>query len=96
MKTAYIVKAYRTAVGKAPKGVFRLKRPDEFRVNTLVEINENIFMNDVKMLKKRSALSIFSRRTYAVQKCIILNKRISKILIIFYNMILHQRYWPKR
>jgi acetyl-CoA acyltransferase len=29
MKTAYIVKAYRTAVGKAPKGVFRFKRPDE-------------------------------------------------------------------
>jgi acetyl-CoA acyltransferase len=25
MKTAYIVKAYRTAVGKAPKGVFRFK-----------------------------------------------------------------------
>jgi acetyl-CoA acyltransferase len=25
MKQAYIVKAYRTAVGKAPKGVFRLK-----------------------------------------------------------------------
>lgn len=29
MKTAYIVKAYRTAVGKAPRGVFRFKRPDE-------------------------------------------------------------------
>ena len=29
MKTAYIVKAYRTAVGKAPKGVFRFKRTDE-------------------------------------------------------------------
>lgn len=28
-KTAYIVKAYRTAVGKAPRGVFRFKRPDE-------------------------------------------------------------------
>jgi hypothetical protein len=25
MKTAYIVKAYRTAVGKAPKGVLDLK-----------------------------------------------------------------------
>jgi len=29
MKTAYIVKAYRTAVGKAPRGVFRFKRADE-------------------------------------------------------------------
>ena len=29
MKTAYIVSGFRTAVGKAPKGVFRFKRPDE-------------------------------------------------------------------
>ena len=29
MKTAYIVRAYRTAVGKAPRGLFRFKRPDE-------------------------------------------------------------------
>ncbi|KRP01820.1 MAG: acetyl-CoA acetyltransferase [Polaribacter sp. BACL8 MAG-120619-bin41] len=35
MKTAYIVKAYRTAVGKAPKGVFRFKRPDELAAETL-------------------------------------------------------------
>ena len=35
MKTAYIVKAYRTAVGKAPKGVFRFKRPDELASETL-------------------------------------------------------------
>ena len=35
MKTAYIVKAYRTAVGKAPKGVFRFKRPDELASETI-------------------------------------------------------------
>jgi acetyl-CoA acyltransferase len=35
MKTAYIVKAFRTAVGKAPKGVFRFKRPDELAAETL-------------------------------------------------------------
>ena len=35
MQTAYIVKAYRTAVGKAPKGVFRFKRPDEFAGETI-------------------------------------------------------------
>ena len=32
MKEAYIVKAYRTAVGKAPKGLFRFKRPDELAI----------------------------------------------------------------
>src|SRR5690554_5616397 len=34
-KTAYIVKAYRTAVGKAPKGGFRFKRPDELAAETI-------------------------------------------------------------
>ncbi len=38
MKTAYIVKAYRTAVGKAPKGVFRFKRPDELAAETIQHI----------------------------------------------------------
>ena len=41
MKTAYIVKAYRTAVGKAPRGVFRFKRPDELAAETIQHmINE--------------------------------------------------------
>ncbi|SEA05858.1 acetyl-CoA C-acyltransferase [Psychroflexus halocasei] len=35
MKTAYIVKGYRTAVGKAPKGVFRFKRPDDLAAETI-------------------------------------------------------------
>ncbi|MHC5309245.1 acetyl-CoA C-acyltransferase [Myroides sp. LJL116] len=35
MNTAYIVKGYRTAVGKAPKGVFSFKRPDELAAETI-------------------------------------------------------------
>jgi acetyl-CoA acyltransferase len=35
MKNAYIVKAYRTAVGKAPRGLFRFKRPDELAAETI-------------------------------------------------------------
>jgi len=35
MKTAYIVKGYRTAVGKAPKGLFRFKRTDELAAETI-------------------------------------------------------------
>lgn len=35
MKQAYIVKAYRTAVGKAPKGIFRFKRADELGAETI-------------------------------------------------------------
>ena len=35
MKTAYIVKGYRTAVGKSTKGLFRFKRPDELAAETI-------------------------------------------------------------
>lgn len=35
MKTAYIIKGYRTAVGKANKGVFRFKRPDDLAAETI-------------------------------------------------------------
>ena len=38
MKTAYIVKAYRTAVGKAPRGKFRFKRPDELAAETIAHM----------------------------------------------------------
>lgn len=34
-RTAYIVKGYRTAVGKAPRGMFRFKRPDELAAETI-------------------------------------------------------------
>ena len=35
MAEAYIVKGYRTAIGKAPKGLFRFKRPDELAAETI-------------------------------------------------------------
>jgi acetyl-CoA acyltransferase len=47
MKTAYIVKAYRTAVGKAPRGVFRFKRPDELAAETI-----QFMMNELPELDK--------------------------------------------
>ncbi len=47
MRTAYIVKAYRTAVGKAPRGVFRFKRPDELAAETIKYI-----MNELPQLDK--------------------------------------------
>ncbi|MCB0820147.1 MAG: acetyl-CoA C-acyltransferase [Bacteroidetes bacterium] len=35
MNTAYIVKGYRTAVGKAPRGVFRFTRPDDLAARVI-------------------------------------------------------------
>ena len=48
MRQAYIVKAYRTAVGKAPRGVFRFKRPDELAAETIKYI-----MNELPQLDKK-------------------------------------------
>jgi len=48
MKTAYIVKGYRTAVGKAPRGVFRFKRPDELAAETI-----EYLLNQVPQLDKK-------------------------------------------
>ena len=42
MRTAYIVKGYRTAVGKAPKGIFRFKRPDELAAETIEHMMKDL------------------------------------------------------
>jgi acetyl-CoA acyltransferase len=47
-KTAYIVKAYRTAVGKAPKGLFRFKRADELGAETIQHMMKELPQLDVK------------------------------------------------
>lgn len=38
MRTAYIVKGYRTAVGKAPRGSLRFTRPDEMAVTVIKKL----------------------------------------------------------
>lgn len=42
MKTAYIVKGFRTAVGKAPRGIFRFKRPDDLAAETIEHLMEHL------------------------------------------------------
>lgn len=50
MKTAYIVRAYRTAVGKAPRGLFRFKRPDELAADTVAHLMKTIPELDKKRI----------------------------------------------
>ena len=50
MKQAYIVKAYRTAVGKAPKGVFRFKRADELGAETIQHMMKELPNLDIKRI----------------------------------------------
>ena len=42
MKQAYIVTGYRTAVGKAPRGLFRFKRPDELAAETIEHMMKDL------------------------------------------------------
>ena len=50
MKTAYIVKGYRTAVGKSKKGVFRFKRADELAAETIQYIMKDLPEFDKKRI----------------------------------------------
>lgn len=46
----YIVKAYRTAVGKAPRGLFRFKRPDELAAETIQYLLKEVPQLDTKRI----------------------------------------------
>ena len=50
MKTTYIVSAHRTAVGKAPRGLFRFKRPDELAAETIEHMMSTLPDFDVKAI----------------------------------------------
>jgi len=50
MKTAYIVKAYRTAVGKSKRGGFRFKRADELAAETIKYMMEKLPELDAKRI----------------------------------------------
>ena len=50
MKTTYIVRAYRTAVGKAPRGLFRFKRPDELAAETIEHMMSTLDDFDVNAI----------------------------------------------
>src|SRR5690554_3936123 len=47
---AYIVSAYRTAVGKAPRGIFRFKRPDELGAAVIKKILSDLPGFDVTQI----------------------------------------------
>lgn len=50
MKTAYIIKGYRTAVGKAPRGTFRFKRPDELAAETIAFLLKKVPELDIQRI----------------------------------------------
>ena len=50
----------------------------------------------MRKTKRKSALSIFSQRTYRIYKCILESNEIMNILVTFYNIIIRKGIFPKR
>ena len=59
-------------------------------------ITGNDWVKVVKKSKRRSASSIFSRRTYAVYKCALDSERMMDIFVRYYNLLVKNGYYPKR
>ena len=73
-----------------------LKVPPGQRNQVKKHITDDDWEVVVKKSKKRSASSVFSKRTYAVHKCALGVKRMTHILVEFYNVIIENGYYPKR
>ena len=73
-----------------------LKVPERQRCQCNKVITEENQIKVVKQSKKRSASSIFSKRTYAVYKCALSVKRMTYILVAYYNILIQNGYYPKR
>ena len=73
-----------------------LKVPRGQNRNRIKEITEEEWISVVKRSKKRSASSIFSKRTYAVHKCALGVDRMTHVLVTFYNILIKNEHYPKR
>jgi hypothetical protein len=60
------------------------------------EINIQDWIRVVKSSKRKSASSIFSKRTYAVYKCALGSDRMTSILVRFYNILVKNEYVLQR
>ena len=54
------------------------------------------WIKTVKKVKRKSASSIFSKRTYGFYKCALESNNMTKILVLFYNAVLKKGYYLNR
>ena len=73
-----------------------LKRRTNTQIDELNEMNEIEFRKVVQQSKKRSTLSMFSKRYYSVCECAIKSDRMIKVLVKFYNMITKHNHFLNR
>ena len=75
-----------------------MKKQGDFEVNSnrMTNITEDEWMKTVKKAKKRSASSVFSKRTYSVYKCALGSQYMTEILITFYNAVFRKGHYLER
>jgi len=75
-----------------------LKKRGEYREesNKMANITGDKWRKTVKKVKKRSASSVFSKRTYSVYKCALGSNKITSILVTFYNAVLRKGHCLER
>ena len=59
-------------------------------------ISEEEQVESMKRAEKRSASSIFLKRTYVLCKCTLASKRMMRLLVKFYNILIIKQYFPLR
>ena len=72
---AYIVKGFRTAVGKAPRGIFRFTRPDDLAAATVKHLVKSLPELDVNRIDDvivgNATPGIMSLNTYIILRSLL-------------------------
>ena len=58
----------------------------------MAALTEEEWISTVTKSKRRSASSVFSKRTYSVYKCALSSHKMIIILVTFYNAVLKKGY----
>ena len=88
---AYIIKGYRTAVGKAPRGLFRFMRPDDLAAATIKHLVHSIPNLDVNRIDDVIVFNALEREDIHSIIDIELDKLLHRILDLGYTLKLSDK-----
>ena len=72
------------------------QRGEEIQNSVSADISELEWEQVVKRAKQKSALSVFSNRTYSVYKCALESKIMTKVFVLFYSILIKNGLYLKR
>ena len=73
--------------------ILKKERGHQQGSNSMAPITEEEWTQTVKKAKRKSASSIFSKRTYGLYKYALESNNMTKILVLFYNAVLQKGYY---